>query len=180
MDKLTPKNLLSKIVVNSGVGKISTQASFEDKILVQIVKDISTITGQKPKLTRAKRSIAGFKSREGQIVGVVVTLRGRKMVDFFERLVRIVLPRVHDFKGLSVKTVDDHGSLHVGFREQAVFPELNPEESHYNFSFGVSIVPKPGKREDILEAYKKLGVPFMKKEEIKEKRARKRRKKKKE
>lgn len=178
MDKLTPKNLLSKIVVNAGVGKISTQAGFEEKTLPQIVKDISSIAGQKPKLTCAKRSIAGFKSREGQIVGLVTTLRGKKMVDFFERLVRIVLPRVHDFKGLSVKTVDDRGTLHVGFREQVVFPELNAEESHFNFSFGLNIVPKPGKKEEIIEAYKKLGVPFMKKEEGKEKRARKRRKKK--
>lgn len=177
MDKLTSKTLLSKIVVNSGVGKISTQANFEDKILPQIVSDISSITGQKPKLTRAKKSIAGFKSREGQIVGVVVTLRGQKMVDFFERLITIVLPRVHDFKGLSIHTVDDHGSLHVGFREQAVFPELNAEESHYSFSFGVSIVPKSGKKAEIIEAYKKLGVPFAKKEEAKKSKGRKRRKK---
>ncbi len=170
--KLTSKNLLSKVVVNAGIGKISTQASFEDKILPQIKKDLAAITGQQPKITRAKKSIAGFKSREGQIVGLVATLRGQRMVDFFERLITIVLPRVHDFKGLSIRTVDDHGSLHIGFREQQVFPELNPEESHFNFSFGVSVVPKPGKKEEIIEAYRTLGVPFAKKEEPKAKKTR--------
>lgn len=176
--EITPKSVLSKVVVNVGVGKLSQQANFNDRILPQIIRDISAIAGQKPKETRAKKSIAGFKLREGQIVGVVVTLRGQKMVDFFERLTRIVLPRVHDFKGISLGTVDQRGALHIGFREQVVFPELNPEESQFNFSFGVSIVPKTGKRDEMIEVYKKLGVPFMKKEEVKKGKGRKKRNKK--
>lgn len=175
--ELNPKTLLEKIVVNVGVGKLSQQANFDDKILPEIKQQISEITGQKPRETRAKKSIAGFKLREGQVVGVVVTLRGQKMVDFFERMNRIVLPRVHDFKGLSQGTVDERGTLHVGFREQGVFPELNPEESHFSFSFGVNIVPKSYKRDGMIEVYKQLGVPFMKEEEAKAKgRGRKRRK----
>lgn len=164
MKEINSKNLLSKVVVNVGVGKASGQPNF-DKILPQVIRDISAITGQKPKECRAKKSIAGFKLREGQVVGVVTTLRGQKMVDFFERLIRIVLPRVHDFKGLSKSNVDERGALHVGFREQAVFPELNPEESTYNFSFGVNIVPKVGKKDEMMKAYEEMGVPFMKVEE---------------
>lgn len=177
MKEINAKNLLEKIVVNVGVGKMSAQPNFSEKILPEIMSEISAITGQKPKEARAKKSIAGFKLREGQVVGVVVTLRGRKMVDFFERMNRIVLPRVHDFKGLSMGTVDERGALHVGFKEQIVFPELNPEDARSSFSLGVNIVPKPRKREEIIEAYKKLGVPFMKNEEAKTKSKGRRRKK---
>ncbi len=177
--ELNPKSVLSKVVVNVGVGKLSQQANFNDKILPQIISDISAITGQKPKEAKAKKSIAGFKLREGQVVGIVVTLRGQKMVDFFERLTRIVLPRVHDFKGISLRTVDERGALHIGFREQMVFPELNPEESHFNFSLGVNIVPKVGKRDEMIEAYKNLGVAFMKQEDAKKSKGRKKRKNKK-
>lgn len=180
MENITPKNSLSKIVVNVGVGKLNQSQNFEDKMLPEIVKEISAITGQKPKLNPAKKSIAGFKLREGQIVGVQATLRGQKMVDFFERLVRIVLPRVHDFKGLSKGTIDQGGALHIGFREQVVFPEINAEEVPFSFPLGVSIVPKYGKRDEIIEGYKKLGVPFAKKEEAmtKAKRSKSKRKKK--
>ena len=176
MKELNPKNILSKVVVNVGVGKLSQQAGFEDKILPQVVADISAITGQKPRENRAKKSIAGFKLRQGQVVGIQSTLRGQKMVDFFERMVRIVLPRVHDFKGISMHSIDDHGSLHVGFKEQDVFPELNSEEAHFNFSLGVNIVPKPGKKDEIIEAYKQLGVPFAKGEDTKKKAKKKKRK----
>ncbi|MDO8504537.1 MAG: 50S ribosomal protein L5 [Candidatus Liptonbacteria bacterium] len=165
MKEFNSKNLLSKIVVNVGVGKLSQQANFSEKILPQIVKEISAITGQRAKETKAKKSIAGFKLREGQIVGLVATLRGRKMVDFFERLTRIVLPRVHDFKGISLGAVDQGGALHIGFKEQSMFPELNSEESNFNFSFGINIVPKIQKRAEMIENYRKLGVAFMTKEE---------------
>lgn len=169
MKELNSKSILSKIVVNVGVGKLSQQGNFSDKILPEIKKEIAAITGQKPREALAKKSIAGFKLREGQVVGIMVTLRGQKMVDFFERLNRIVLPRVHDFRGLSLGTVDERGSLHIGFREQVVFPELNPEETPFSFSFGVNIVPKSYKRAEMIETYKQLGVPFMKTEEVKPK-----------
>src|SRR3989344_4698917 len=91
---------LEKIVINAGVGRLSQQPNFEQKIQPQIVRDISAIAGQMPDLRKAKKSISGFKTREGQIVGVRVTLRRTKMVDFFERLITIVLPRLRDFRGI--------------------------------------------------------------------------------
>jgi large subunit ribosomal protein L5 len=153
---------LDKIVVNAGVGRASQMANFEEKVLPQIVRDISFICGQKPKLARAKKSIAGFKTREGQIVGLQATLRGRAAVDFFERLTTIVLPRVRDFNGIDAKNVDRHGALNIGFKEQLVFPELDPEESTLSFSLGVNIVPKARNREEAVGAYRALGVAFKK------------------
>ncbi len=166
MEKVTPKKLLEKIVVNIGTGKLSQLANFSDKVLPQIIKDLSAVTGQHPVQRPAKKSIAGFKLRQGTIVGLQITLRGQKMVDFFERLITIVLPRVHDFKGLKTNSVDAHGTLSIGFREQVVFPEISAEESQYTFPFGVNIVPKNGKKEEIVAAYKELGVPFAKGEEV--------------
>jgi large subunit ribosomal protein L5 len=154
------RSFLEKIVVNAGVGRASQQPNFEDKILPQITKDIAIITGQKPQVRRAKKSIAGFKVRQGQIVGLRATIRGRRMVDFFRRLITIVLPRIRDFKGIDSKSIDRGGALSVGFREQYVFPEISAEESPFTFSLEVTLVPRRTKREAALEAYKKFGVPL--------------------
>ena len=140
------RNFLEKIVIDAGVGRMSQLPNFEEKALVQVMRDIAAMTGQKPQIRRAKKSIAGFKIRENQIVGVRVTLRRAKMVDFFERLVTIVLPRVRDFRGINRTAIDSHGVLTVGLRDQFVFPEISPEQSPVSFSFGASIVPK--KREE--------------------------------
>ncbi len=154
------RGFLEKVVVNSGVGRASEQPNFEEKVLTQIVKDISVLAGQKPQARRAKKSIAGFKIREGQIVGLRATLRGRKMVDFFERLITIVLPRVRDFRGIDPKNIDLGGALSLGFREQYVFPEIVAEESPYTFALEITLVPHRRKRDAALEAYKRLGVPL--------------------
>jgi large subunit ribosomal protein L5 len=159
---LTPRAAIEKIVVNAGVGRLSQQGGFEEKILPQVMNDLATVTGQKPKVCRARRSIAGFKIREGQVVGLQVTLRGKRMVDFFERLVTIVLPRVRDFRGLDPKVVDAGGTLSIGFREQLVFSEINPEESTLIFPFGVNIVPIRKHRESALADYRELGIRFKK------------------
>ncbi len=153
---------LEKIVINAGIGRISQQPNFEQKIQPQIVKDLSAIAGQAPELRKAKKSIAGFKVREGQVIGVKITLRRHKMVDFFERMITIVLPRLRDFRGLDTAFIDDIGTLNVGFTEQMVFPEINPEESPVTFSLGVNIVPKKRNRKAAIEEYRKLGVPFKK------------------
>lgn len=153
---------LEKIVINAGVGRLSQQPNFEQKILPQILGDISAISGQKPQVTKAKKSIAGFKTREGQIVGIKVTLRRRKMVDFFERMITIVLPRFRDFRGLESAVIDNVGTLNVGFTEQMVFPEINQEESPITFSLGVNVVPKSKNREKAIEEYRRLGVPLKK------------------
>jgi large subunit ribosomal protein L5 len=156
------RGIVDKVIVNAGVGKLAQQPNFEDKVLPQVEKDLASLSGQKAQVTRAKKSIASFKTRQGQIIGLRITLRGQKMVDFLERLVRIVLPRVHDFRGLNEDSVDKGGVLNIGFKEQDVFPEINPEESQHAFSLGVNIVPKDKDRAKAIEAYKGLGFPFRK------------------
>ena len=153
---------LQKIVIDAGVGRLSNQPNFEEKSLLQVVKDLSAISGQKPEIRRAKKSIAGFKIREGQIVGLRITLRRKKMVDFFERLIRIVLPRVRDFRGLDSKIIDKGGTLNLGLKEHVVFPEINLEQSPISFSLGMSIVPKIKNREKALEQFRAFGVPLKK------------------
>ncbi len=157
------RKFLEKIVVNAGVGRLSGQPNFEEKTLVQISRDLGLLSGQKPEVRRAKKSIAGFKIREGQIVGLKVTLRRQKMIDFFERLIKIVLPRVRDFSGLSLKSVDEGGVLSLGFKEQFAFPEVNPELSPVVFTLEVSLVPRIKDREEAIEALRRLGAPLAKK-----------------
>ena len=155
-------DFLEKIVVNVGIGRLSQQPNFEEKILPQVSRDMALLSGQKPQVRRARKSIAGFKLRQGQIVGLRATLRGRKMVDFFERLIKIVLPRVRDFRGLDSKAVDAGGAFNISFKEQFVFPEIEPEESLFIFSLGLNIVPQKKNREAAIETYRRLGVPLKK------------------
>src|SRR5437762_2978018 len=112
---------LDKIVVNCGVGRATQQSSLLDGA----VTDLSIITGQKPAVTRAKKSIAGFKLREGNAIGAKVTMRGDRMWEFFDRLVSIAIPRVRDFRGLPPKSFDGHGNYTFGVTEQLIFPEIN-------------------------------------------------------
>ncbi|MBS3903678.1 MAG: 50S ribosomal protein L5 [Anaplasmataceae bacterium] len=156
------RQFLDKVVINVGVGRTSQLQNFEDKILPEIRKDVASIAGQSAQVCRAKKSIAGFKIREGQIVGVRTTLRGQKMVDFFNRLVKIVLPRVRDFAGLDLKNIDQGGVLNIGLREHLVFPEINPDTTQHYFSLQVTIVPKSKDRKAALEMYRTLGVPLKK------------------
>ncbi len=153
---------LEKVVIDAGVGRLSAQPNFEEKALVQVMNDIASMTGQRPQVRRAKKSIAGFKTREGQIVGVKVTLRRKKMVDFFEKLVKIILPRVRDFTGIPQTNIDRAGILNLGIKDHAVFPEINPEKSPVSFSFGIAIVPKRRKRDEAVKTYFELGVPLRK------------------
>lgn len=159
-DLAVPK--IEKIIVNAGVGRISQQPNFEEKILPELVKEISVITGQKPVLTRAKKSIAGFKTRAGQIIGLKVSLRRKRMEDFLNKLIKIVLPRLRDFRGLDLTSVDKSGNLNIGLRDYFVFPEVNPEESKIDFGLEISIVSTAKKRAEAIELYKILGIPFKK------------------
>jgi large subunit ribosomal protein L5 len=164
-DRKAMRAFLEKVVLDAGVGRLGQQPSFEEKILPQVMRDIASVTGQQPQIRRAKESIAGFKLREGQIVGLRVTLRQEKMVDFFERLITIVLPRVRDFNGLEHSAIDQGGTLNVGVRDHLVFPEIFPERSPVSFSIGVSIVPKVRNRVRSIEKFKEFGVPMKKGEE---------------
>lgn len=163
------RSFLEKIVIDAGIGRMSQLPNFEEKALVQVMRDLSAMTGQKPQIRRAKKSIAGFKIRENQIVGLRVTLRREKMVDFFERLVTIVLPRVRDFRGINRTAIDSHGVLTIGVRDQFVFPEIEQEQSPVAFSFGASIVPKKKDMKLSWDEFMKLGVPMKKEEEKKAK-----------
>lgn len=162
IEKNPVRDIIEKIVLNAGVGRASNLQQFGEKILPQITKDIMAITGQKPEIRNARKSIAGFKIREGQTVGLKVTLRKSRMVDFWSRLITIALPRVKDFNGIDPENVDAVGNLNIGFKEQFVFPEINPEESLQVFSLGINVVPRRKNREESLVKYRELGLPFKK------------------
>ena len=151
-----------KVVVNVGVGRLSSMPNFEEKILPELIKAVGLITGQKPAPCEAKKSIAGFKLRAGTIVGLKATLRGKRMKDFLERLVNIVLPRVRDFRGIDPKSMDNIGNLTIGFKDYSVFPEVILDISRVNFGLEVTIVPKIQTKEKAVELYKTLGIPFKK------------------
>ncbi len=153
---------IEKMVVNVGIGRLSQQPNFEDKVLPELTKEIALITGQKPAITKAKKSISGFKVREGQAVGLKVTLRHRRMSDFLERLIKIVLPRLRDFRGIDLKSVDSGGNLTIGLREQMVFPEINPEISKVDFGLEISIVSNAKNKEEAVTLYRLLGIPLKK------------------
>jgi large subunit ribosomal protein L5 len=147
---------IEKVVVNAGVGKTLKDA----KLLESIIVDIKQITGQQPVKTEAKKSVAGFKIREGQIVGVTVTLRGRRMYDFLEKLVKAALPRVRDFKGLNPKSFDGRGNYTLGIKEHLVFPEVSGEHNDSTFGMEVSIKTSAESDNEALELLKALGFPF--------------------
>lgn len=153
---------LQKIVVSSGLGKMRLQnAQFEDKVLPEIVKEFASIVGQTPAVTRAKKSVAGFKVREGEAVGIVASLRGRRMNDFLLKLGSAVLPRVRDFKGISAKHIDRNGNISIGFKDQSVFPEINPEASKYNFGLEITLVSNIRDREEAIAFYREKGLPLV-------------------
>src|ERR1700756_5568553 len=141
---------LHKIVVNMGVGEATQNA----KVLDPAVNELGQITGQRPVVTRAKKSIAAFKVREGQSIGAMVTLRGDRMYEFFDRLVNIVLPRVRDFRGVSTKSFDGRGNFTLGLHDQLIFPEISYEKVDKQKGMNVTIVTKAG------TLLKHLGMPF--------------------
>ena len=151
---------IEKIVVNIGVGRLSGQTNFEEKILPEVTKGISLITGQKPVPAKAKKSIAGFKIRTGQVVGLKITLRRRRMTDFLNKLIKVVLPRVRDFRGIDLTSIDKRGNLNIGLRDYSVFPEINPEESKVDFGLEISIVSTAKHREEAIALYRILGIPL--------------------
>lgn len=156
------KKVIEKIVINVGVGRLSQQPNFEDKVLPELMKEMALIAGQKPAITKAKKSISGFKVRKGQTVGLKVTLRYQRMSDFLERLIKIVFPRLRDFRGIDLKNIDSNGNLTVGLREQTVFPEINPEISKVDFGLEISIVSNAKNKEEAVALYRSLGIPLKK------------------
>lgn len=153
---------LEKVVVNVGVGKLRGQAQFDEKVLPEVMQEVGIITGQKPAPRQAALSVASFKIREGDVVGLQVTLRGKRAQSFLEKVVHVVLPRVKDFRGVDPKNVDKGGNLNLGFRDQYVFPEIDMEKSRIHFGLQVTAVPLRRERVHAMELYRSLGVPFRK------------------
>ncbi len=154
---------LEKIVVSVGVGRVRQgNAQFDEKVLPEIMKELSLIVGQRPAVRGAKKSIAGFKSREGEIIGIMATLRGKRMEDFLSRLINIALPRVRDFRGIDLKNFDSCGNLTIGVKEHTVFPEINLESSKVNFGLEVTFVAGTKSSKEGVEFYRRLGLPIKK------------------
>ena len=149
---------IEKIVVNMGVGDAITNS----KVLDAAVDDIKAITGQKPIITKAKKSIAAFKLREGVAIGCKVTLRGENMYNFLDKLISISLPRVRDFRGLSPKSFDGRGNYTIGIKEQLIFPEINFDEVEKVRGMDIVIVTTAKTNEEAYDLLKELGVPFRK------------------
>jgi large subunit ribosomal protein L5 len=147
---------LNKIVVNMGMG----EATQNSKILDPAVNELGQITGQKPIITKAKKSIAAFKVREGQAIGTMVTLRGDRMYEFLDRLVNIVLPRVRDFKGVSTKSFDGRGNYTLGLHDQLIFPEISYEKVDKLKGMNVTIVTTAASDNQARTLLKHLGMPF--------------------
>jgi large subunit ribosomal protein L5 len=149
---------LVKVVVNVGFGRHIKEKAYIDNV----VNSLSRIAGQKPILTKARKSISSFKVREGMVIGACVTLRGSRMYDFVEKLIHITFPRVRDFRGISEKSADKLGNLTVGFREHLAFPEIKADEVENVFSLEVSLTTNAKTREESLELFRLMGFPFKK------------------
>jgi len=148
---------IAKVVVSMGVG----QASKDAKVLEAACDELGKITGQKAVIRRAKRSIAGFSIREGQPVGCVVTLRGKRMYEFLERLIHVAIPRIRDFRGLSLRGFDGRGNYTLGLSEQTVFPEIPYDKVDAMRGLGVTIVIQGSTDEVSEQLLRSLGMPLM-------------------
>jgi large subunit ribosomal protein L5 len=149
---------LRKIVISMGLGRAATQG--EKARIDEAVKHLAQIAGQKPVVTAARRSVSGFRLRAGMKVGCMVTLRGRRMYEFFDRLVSIALPRVRDFRGVSNKSFDGHGNFSIGLTEQTIFPEIDLDKMQFSQGMNVTFVVDNATDEESLELLKSMGMPF--------------------
>ncbi len=147
---------LEKIVVSMGVGK----AIQDKKYLETAVRDMTAITGQKPLICKAKISVSNFKLREGEPIGVKVTLRGVRMFEFLDRLINLAIPRVKDFRGLSPKSFDGRGNYTVGFSEQSIFPEIDPSRIVENQGMNITFVTTANTDDESREMLRLFGMPF--------------------
>ncbi len=161
MEKLGITNRLAvprvqKIVINSGLGR-----ALENKqIIEEAVKDIGVIAGQRPVVTRARKSVAGFKLRDGVPIGCKVTLRGARMYEFLDRLISLVLPRIRDFRGLSPNSFDGHGNYSLGLPDQVVFPEILVDDVQFTIGMDITIVMSGDSDEQSFELLRAFGMPF--------------------
>jgi large subunit ribosomal protein L5 len=161
--ELNVKNVMEvtkveKIVINVGAG----EATVNKGVIEKIVEQLGNISGQKPVVTKARKSISAFKIRAGLPIGVKVTLRGEKMYDFLDKLIKIVIPRIRDFRGIPEKSVDPNGNLSIGFSEQTIFPEIDFDKVDKLRGLEVTIVTNARDREKGKKLFEALGIPFKK------------------
>ena len=149
---------LEKIVINVACGEARENA----KVMDAVVKDLSAITGQKPVLTTAKKSIANFKLREGMVIGAKVTLRGEKMYEFMDRFFNVALPRVRDFRGINANSFDGRGNYNIGLKEQLIFPEIEYDKIDKIRGMDISFITTAKTDEESRELLSLLGAPFEK------------------
>ena len=149
---------LVKIVVNMGVGRAAQPK--ERHILDEVSRHLALITGQKPLVTRARKSVSGFRIRRGFPVGLKVTLRGRRMYEFLDRLISLAIPRVRDFRGLDPNAFDGHGNYTFGVTEQLIFPEVDPDDVHYTQGMHITLVTTAKNDEQARQLLTLLGLPF--------------------
>ena len=162
MDQLSLENVneiptLEKIVINIGDGKAAT----DGRALESMIDELTAISGQKPVIRRAKKSIAGFKIREGMPLGVSVTLRNKIMYEFLDRLINIAIPRIRDFRGLSSSSFDGNGNYSFGIKEQIIFPEINYDKIDKVRGLNITICTTAKSNSDGLELLKNFNMPFM-------------------
>ncbi len=154
---------IKKVVVNTGFGREVTNAKSNEqreRIIASRRDDLSIVAGQRPAITKARKSISGFRVREGQPVGAKVTLRGKRMHDFLDRVIHVALPRSRDFQGISTESVDQNGNLTFAIDDQTVFPEIVPEEITTPFSFEVTVVTEADDRSKAIALLRGLGFPL--------------------
>jgi large subunit ribosomal protein L5 len=147
---------LQKIVVNMGVGK-----ALQDKNKIQqAAEQLAQIAGQRPQITKAKKAVSGFRLREGNEIGCRVTLRGRRMYEFLDRLISIALPRIRDFRGVNAKSFDGHGNYSLGLSEQMVFPEIDPDKVTFTQGMDITFVTSTDSDDEARELLRAFGMPF--------------------
>lgn len=154
---------IEKVIVNVGIGKMTK----DDKFLEKVERDLGLLSGQKPIFRKAKKSIAGFKSREGMNIGLSVTLRGKRMYDFMDRLIHIAIPRSKDFRGIETKNFDKMGNLNLGAKEHSIFPEIHYESLKDIFGLQITVTTTARNRERGIELLRLMGFPLKKLEERK-------------
>lgn len=149
---------LQKIVVSMGFGRAATQG--EKQRMEDAAKHLAQLTGQRPIITLARTSVAGFRLREGMKIGAKVTLRGERMYEFLDRLISVALPRVRDFRGVNGKSFDGNGNYSLGITEQTIFPEIDLDKAQFNQGMNITFVVDNASDEESLELLKSFGVPF--------------------
>jgi large subunit ribosomal protein L5 len=151
---------LTKAVINVGFGRHAKEKAYIDNV----IDGLTRISGQKPVIAKAKKSISAFKIREGMPVGAKVTLRGKRMYDFVEKLVKVTFPRVRDFRGVKISVVDQSGNLNVGFKDNTPFPEIKADELENVYGLEVNLATTAKTREEGLKLFQLMGFPFKKEE----------------